>query len=700
MFLKFVSDHKKDLENIALAVRILGMDAVLKAKSGHVGLPLGGAEMGALLYFVTMNHSPTNPQWIDRDRFILSAGHGSMLQYSLLHLAGYNLSKEEIIQFRQLGSKTAGHPEYGHTEGVECTTGPLGQGISHAVGMALAERMLAAKFNEPQHELIDHRTYVIAGDGCLMEGVSSEASSFAGHLKLNKLIVLYDANNITIDGIIDISFTENVGKRYESYGWNILQADGNDFVSLAKAMDKAYENSNFPNGETGPTLIICKGIPGKGSPKWEGKPKIHGNPMSADDVIDAKKHLGIDNTEPFYIPDYCIASAAKIISFRSEKSKNWLNQFNETKAHWESKNPEKLNLWNQHFNNNEVIHLNPESWKIAKGKMATRIASGKALCELALNNPKLVGGSADLAGSNLTTLPFSSFVNAKDFSGRNIHFGVREHGMAAICNGITLHGGLQAYCATFAVFSDYMRPAIRLAALMKIPTLFILTHDSYAVGEDGPTHQPIEHAASLRAIPDLNVYRPADALETFVAWEKSVQCKNKPSALLLTRQDLEDLDTNSATPRSLEQVQDGFIKGAYILKDFSNSNDKAQKIVLIAAGSEVSLALQAAQQLESKSFTTTQVDNITLNVRVVSSPSPQLLVEHPVTLNHFLPKELPLFAIEAGSPQSWGEIVGRSGAIFGIKSFGASAPAGELAKHFGFVPEKIVTFVLNQLHLR
>lgn len=699
MFLKFVSDHKKDLENIALAVRLLGMDAVLKAKSGHVGLPLGGAEIGTLLYFAVMNYNPNKPNWIDRDRFVLSAGHGSMLQYSLLHFAGYHLSKEEIIRFRQLGSCTAGHPEYGHTAGVECTTGPLGQGISHAVGMALAERMLAARFNENSKEMIDHRTFVIAGDGCLMEGVSSEACSFAGHLKLNRFITFYDANNITIDGTIDISFTENVEKRYESYGWNVLHADGNDFLSLAKAMDKAYENSNMPNGETGPTLIICKSIPGKGSPKWEGKPKIHGNPMSAEDVIDAKKHLGVENTESFHIPDYCIESAQNLMKLRTKKSNKWETFFNETKLEWENSNSEKLKLWNMHFCKNETTRLKEESWNLAKGKMATRIASGKALCELASHDPTLVGGSADLAGSNLTTLPNSTFVNSKDFSGRNIHFGVREHGMAAICNGITLHGGFQAYCATFAVFSDYMRPSIRLAALMKIPTLFILTHDSYAVGEDGPTHQPVEHAASLRAIPDLQVFRPADALETFVAWEQAVQCKEKPTALLLTRQDLEDLDNHLLQPRILENLKEGFIKGAYLLKDFSGNQD-SQKIILIAAGSEVLLALQSAIQLERNSFETLSGAKVTLSVRVVSSPAPQVLVDNPVTLNKLLPKELPLFAVEAGSPQSWGEIVGRSGAIFGMKTFGASAPAGDLAKYFGFIPEKFVTFILNQLHLR
>ncbi|KAB8033421.1 transketolase [Fluviispira multicolorata] len=699
MFTQFVSEHKNDLENIALAVRLLGMDAVLKAKSGHVGLPLGGAELGTFLYFAVMNHDAKQPHWIDRDRFVLSAGHGSMLQYALLHLARYDLTKEDLTQFRQLGSKTPGHPEFGHTAGIECTTGPLGQGISNAVGMTIAERMLAARFNDSHHSLIDHRTFVIAGDGCLMEGVSAEACSLAGHLKLNRLIVLYDANNITIDGTIDISFSENVGKRYEAYGWNILNADGNDFISLAQAMDKANHFSNMPNGETGPTLIICKGIPGKGSPKWEGKPKIHGNPMSAEDVIDAKKHLGVSNTEPFYIPHYCIESANKLANICAKKTRSWFETFNKVTSQWEKENPEKYNLWKNLFENNSLKGFQESTLNLAQGKMATRTASGKALCELAAENPALVGGSADLAGSNLTTLPNTTFINAKDFSGRNIHFGVREHGMAAICNGITLHGGLRAFCATFAVFSDYMRPAIRLAALMKIPTLFILTHDSYAVGEDGPTHQPIEHAAALRAIPDLNVYRPADIVETFVAWENAILSENKPTALLLTRQDLEDIDSHLPEQRNKDDIKEGIKKGAYLLKDFSNEN-QAHKIVLIAAGSEVIIALNTAKLLESKMSETASGEKVKLSVRVVSAQAPQVLVENPVTLNKLVPKEYPIYAIEAGSPQSWGEIVGRNGAIFSMKTFGSSAPASVLAKHFGFTPEAFCSFVLNQMNLR
>lgn len=672
-FSQFVSEHKKELQDVALATRILSMDAVLAAKSGHIGLPLGGAEMGTLLYFAVMKHDPKHPNWTDRDRFVLSAGHGSMLQYALLHLSGYDLPLSEIKNFRQLGSKTPGHPEYGHTVGVECTTGPLGQGFANAVGMSIAERMLAARDDNKT----DHRTFVIAGDGCLMEGVCAEAASLAGHLKLNRLMVLYDDNKITIDGKTDVSFTEDVSKRFEAYGWNVVHADGNSFESLASAMDNAYENSVRPNGSTGPTLMVCKTTPGKGSPTWEGKPKVHGNPMSADDVIAAKKHLGVDNVDPFFVPERCFASAKKLMDIRSSQNQD----------------PKEL------FHKITSQSAGDIFWQQAKGKMATRVAGGKALVELAKVNLDLVGGSADLAGSNLTTLADTSFVTPSDFSGRNIHFGVREHAMGAIANGITLHGGLRGFCATFAVFSDYMRPAIRLAALMKIPTLFILTHDSYGVGEDGPTHQPIEHAASLRAIPNLLVYRPADALETFAAWEHALLSEKSPTALLLTRQDLPDLDQYTEVQRTINQVKEGVKKGAYILKDFSDNPD-ARKVILVASGSEVDLAMQTALALEKTPSENLKNETVALNVRVVSCMAPQILVKNPLELNHMIPKDITTIAVEAGSTQSFGEIVGRDGAVFGMQTFGESAPYSALSKHFGFTCDQLATFVLNQLHLR
>ena len=703
MFSEFVAAHQSDLENVAVAVRSLGMDAVLKSKSGHVGLPLGGADMGTLLYFSVMNYAPHNPKWIDRDRFVLSAGHGSMLQYALLHLAGFDLPLKEIENFRQWGSLTPGHPEYGHTEGVEVTTGPLGQGIANAVGLALAERMLSARFSLDSSAdapgLIDHNTYVILGDGCMMEGVSSEACSVAGHLKLSKLIALYDANNITIDGTIDIAFTENVGARFAAYGWNVVEADGNNFVSLAAALDIATAHASKPVGTTGPTLIVCKGIAGKGSPKWEGKHKVHGNPMSAEDVVDAKKHLGIADTTPFAVPQTSLDSARKLVALRSAKEKAWQQNFETTQAKWNKTNPELAKAWKSHFEtDNKNVSFSDASWTQAAGKMATRAASGKALSELAKTDKRLVGGSADLAGSNNTTLPETTFVSAGNFEGRNIHFGVREHAMGAITNGMALHGGLRPYCATFAVFSDYMRPPVRLAALMKIPSLFIFTHDSYAVGEDGPTHQPVEQAAALRAIPNLNVFRPADALETFAAWEAALQSSDKPTALLLTRQDVPDLDTELAAPRSREDVRESMITGASLLKDFDNTS-AAQKLIFVASGSEVAPALRAARLLEGKKLQTLKGETVQLNVRVVSAPAPQLLSENPVVLNRLVPKGVPVIAVEAGSPQGWGEIVGRDGAIFAMKHFGASAPADALTQQFGFTPENLALFASNYLRL-
>lgn len=700
MLTQFVASQRTELEKIATAIRILGMDAVLKSKSGHVGLPLGGAEMAALLYFGVMNHAPHAPRWLNRDRFVLSAGHGSMLQYASLHLAGYDVSTVDIEEFRQLGSRTPGHPEFGHTAGIECTTGPLGQGLSNAVGMALASRMLAARFNSDTFKAFDHNTYVIAGDGCLMEGVSGEASSLAGHLKLNNLIVLYDANNITIDGTIDIAFSEDVGLRYQAYGWNVLHADGNSFDSLAQALDQAHSFSARSDGQTGPVIIVCKGVAGRGSPKWEGKPKIHGNPMSAEDVIDAKAHLGVTNTTPFFVPEECLRAAQSLIKTRSSAEQLWTSNLKTAQARWNESEPHLLRAWQAHFEGENQTTLPESAWALAKGKMATRVASGKALVELAKINPKLVGGSADLAGSNLTNLADTSFVQRGSFAGRNIHFGVREHAMAAICNGLALHSGLSPFCATFAVFSDYMRPAVRLAALMKIPTVFIFTHDSYAVGEDGPTHQPVEHAASLRAIPNLHVLRPADALETFAAWQVALSLEQSPTALLLTRQDVPDLDDEGACGRTRAQVIDAMRStGAYLLKDFDKP-EASQKLTLIGSGSEVCLALRTARELESKVFEKLSGERIALNVRVVSAPAPQMLAQNPLALESLVPHNVPTIAIEAGSPMGWGEIVGRQGAICAMTGFGASGPADKLAEHFGFVPGQFAEFVLKHLGLR
>lgn len=697
MFVERVKSHEAQLKTLATAVRCLGMDAVLKAKSGHVGLPLGGADIGTFLYFAAMNHSPQNAHWFNRDRFVLSAGHGSMLQYALLHLAGYDVSIDDIKNFRQWGSKTPGHPEFGHTEGVEVTTGPLGQGIANAVGMALAERMLAARLNRDGHAPVNHKTFVILGDGCLMEGISSEACSLAGHLKLENLVAFYDANNITIDGTIDITFTENVGKRFEAFGWRVLKADSHSFIGLAEALDAAIaDNTSTPR----PTLVVCTGVAGKGSPKWEGKPKIHGNPMSAEDVLEAKKHLGVSNSEPFQVEPAAYTAATQCLkNFALPAFEEWNKKTETMLSHWRSSKPDLLKQWDAHTSNSVDVDVADALWDTLGKQMATRVASGHALTCLAQANPSLVGGSADLAGSNNTTLPGTGFVQPGEYEGRNIHFGVREHAMAAIANGLALHGGFRPYCATFAVFSDYMRPSIRLAALMKVPTIFVLTHDSYAVGEDGPTHQPVEHAASLRCIPNLEVLRPADARETLMSWELALSHTQSPTALLLTRQDVPSLDDHLSKPRTREMVAEGVKVGAYLLKDF-DAPTHAQKLVLISSGSEVAATLKAAQWLQEQKLETLSGETVQLNVRVVSCPAPQKLSRDPVALNRLVPENLPAIAVEAGSPQGWAEIVGRRGAIFAMTDFGASAPASTLTEKFGFTTNAIAQRTLDHLQLR
>jgi transketolase len=674
------------------------MDAVLKAKSGHVGLPLGGADIGTFLYFAAMRHAPQNSRWINRDRFVLSAGHGSMLQYALLHLSGYELSLSDLKEFRQWGSKTPGHPEFGHTDGVEVTTGPLGQGIANAVGMALAERMLAARLNTSSSDaLIDHNTYVLLGDGCLMEGISSEACSLAGHLKLDKIFAFYDANNITIDGTIDITFTEDVAQRFRGFGWRVLNADSHSFTSLAQSLDQANsENASQPQ----PTLIICKGVAGKGSPKWEGKPKIHGNPMTAEDVIEAKKHLGVSNTEPFSVDTQAYEAATRCLRENTLPAfEAWQKQSDALIANWKKNNQSALENWKTFTEGTVDVNVADTLWDQLGQKQATRVASGKTLTCLAKANPQLIGGSADLAGSNNTTLPDTSFIQPGEYSGRNIHFGVREHAMAAISNGISLHGSFRPYCATFAVFSDYMRPSIRLAALMKTPTIFVLTHDSYAVGEDGPTHQPVEHVASLRCIPNLEVLRPADARETLMAWELALSHSRSPTALMLTRQDVPCLDDLLATKRSIADVAQGLRVGAYILKEFDKPQN-AQQLILIASGSEVAAVLEAATSLQQSMFENLKGEAVGLNIRVVSAPAPQKLAKDPIELNRIVPVGIPCVAVEAGVSQGWGEIVGRGGAILAMTNFGASAPAETLKKQFGFDAESIARQVLNHLQLR
>ncbi len=648
------------LEAVALSVRTLSMDGVQKANSGHPGMPMGMAELGALLYGEILKHYPKNPDWINRDRFVLSTGHGSMFLYSLLHLSGYPVKKEDLMNFRQLGSCTAGHPEYGMLKGVETTTGPLGQGIANAVGMALAERMLAARFNTKDRTIVDHYTYAIVGDGCLMEGVSAEAASLAGHLGLGKLIVFYDSNRITIEGSTDLAFTEKVTKRFEAYGWQTLKGDAYDMPGIMSLVEKA-------KAETGkPTLIELKSIIGKGSPNLAGSHKVHGSPLGEDEVKATRKHLGVPENKAFFIhPDAVAYFKEKAKTFK-EAYDAWNQEF----KFWAKENPTLKKEWDIYFGIQEKISslIKLPEFKIGD-KIATRSASGKVIQALADCIPNLVGGSADLAPSNNTALPKYGDIAKNDFSGRTIHFGVREHGMGAIVNGMTLHGGFRAFCATFLVFCDYMRPSIRLAALMKIPVTYIFTHDSIYVGEDGPTHQPIEHAASLRIIPNMRVLRPGDAQETAVAWKMAMEHAEGPTALLLTRQNLtvyEKADVDWADTVSK--------RGAYIVKDTDGKPD----VVIVATGSEVNLALAAAKELPGK------------KIRIVSMLSMELFLEQDEAFKaSVLPAGVRVVTAEAGVSYGWDRIATSHADILAIDRFGECGPGEQVAAHLGLTPESL-----------
>lgn len=645
------------ITKIANTIRGLAADMVEKAQSGHPGMPLGAADLGAVLFTEILKHNPNNPSWPDRDRFVLSAGHGSALLYSLLHLTGYNLSLEELQRFRQLGSKTPGHPEYYVTPGVETTTGPLGQGIANAVGMALAERMLAARFNQPGFEIVDHYTYVIAGDGCMMEGISGEASSLAGALALGKLIVLYDDNDISIEGSTDLAFTENVGLRYQSYGWQVTEIDGNDPAQISKALQFARLDTSSK-----PKLIIAKTSIAKGSP-LEGNCESHGAPLGKENLAALKKNMGYPD-QAFFIP-------TEIIDFYKNKRLEWQNAetaWTEKFEAWSKQFPDLRREWERLMRRELPGNLESVFAGYEAKAAATRESSGAFLNLLAAKLPELVGGSADLAPSTKTYLKGIKDVNAEDFSGRNLRFGVREHAMGAIMNGLALHGGFRVYGSTFLVFSDYMRPAIRLAALMKIPVIFVFTHDSFWVGEDGPTHQPIEHVEALRLIPNLQVLRPADANETAWAWLAAVQSKDQPTALILTRQKL---------PVLPGATQSGFARGGYIVKDADSS---IPDLVLAASGSEVSLAIETADLLAGDGK----------KVRVVSIPCREkFLAQDAAYRNQVLPPEVPLVTMEAGTGTGWHLLTtgAKNSLIFSIERFGESAPPKELAKKFGFTPE-------------
>lgn len=652
---------KKVEELCVNTIRILSAESVQKANSGHPGMPMGAAAMAYTLWGKSMKHNPANPGWADRDRFVLSAGHGSMLLYSLLHLFGYGLAIEDLKSFRQLDSKTPGHPEYGHTVGVETTTGPLGQGIANSVGMAIAESYLAAKFNRPGFEIVNHFTYAIAGDGCMMEGIASEAASLAGTLALGKLIVLYDSNNISIEGNTDIAFREDVGKRFEAYGWQVLKVDdGNDIDAIYDSLEKAKRDLSKPS------LIIVKTQIGYGCPDKQGKASVHGEPLGEECLAATKKFLGLENYGPFEVPSEVTAHLDGIRKQLAEQEVQWNSLYQEYKKNF----PELAREWELWQSGKiDMNYLDSEEfWSFDPKSNATRNVSGEIINRLAKVIPNLIGGSADLAPSNKTNMKGRGDFSAEDRAGSNLHFGVREHAMAAIGNAIALHGGLLPYVSTFFVFSDYMKPAMRLSALMGLKVVYVLTHDSIGVGEDGPTHEPIEHLASLRSIPGFTVIRPADSRETAAAWYTAVT-NNGPTALVLTRQNLPQLDGTGKEA----------LKGGYILVD---SKKEIPDAIIIATGSEVQLAYQAAPILKERG----------IDVRVVSMPSWELFDRQPVQYKEkVLPQQVRArLAIEACSSFGWQKYVGLDGDTLCMEGFGASAPAELLFKKFGFTVDNVV----------
>ncbi len=647
------------------AIRVLSADAIQKANSGHPGLPLGAAPIAYELWANHMNHNPANPQWANRDRFVLSGGHGSMLLYSLLHLFGYgDLSKEDIMNFRQMGSLTPGHPEYRHTVGVEATTGPLGAGMGMAVGMAMAESHLEAVFNKENYPVVDHYTYVLGGDGCMMEGISSEAFSLAGTLGLSKLIVFYDSNSISIEGSTDIAFTENVQMRMQAFGFQTITVeDGNDLEAIGRAIEEAKADTERPSFITVKTQI------GYGCPAKQGKASAHGEPLGVENVEAMKENLGWPSKEPFYVPEEVYENYRKIADEKAEVEAAWNVMF----AAYCEEYPEMEALWNQYHDTRaaECLWDDEAFWAQSEKPEATRNLSGKALNYMKDKLPNLFGGSADLAPSNKTNMSGVGDFSKATPEGRNLHFGVRELAMAAIGNGIMLHGGLRAYVATFFVFSDYVKPMARLSALMGVPLTFVLTHDSIGVGEDGPTHEPIEQLAMLRAMPNFHVFRPCDAVETAAAWYSAVTSDRTPTALVLTRQNLAPMAGSSKDA----------LKGGYVIDDCEGTPD----VILMASGSEVELAVKAKAVLEGEGT----------KVRVVSMPCMDLFEEQTAEYKEsVLPKAVrKRVAIEALTDFGWGKYAGLDGAYVTMKGFGASGPAAQLFEHFGFTVDHVVAAV-------
>ncbi|MFJ7978018.1 transketolase [Peribacillus sp. NPDC096379] len=658
-------EQKVTVDQLSInTIRTLSIDAIEKAGSGHPGMPMGAAPMAYTLWSQFMNYNPSNPKWFNRDRFTLSAGHGSMLLYSLLHLTGHDLSMEELKQFRQWGSKTPGHPEYGHTAGVDATTGPLGQGISMAVGMAMAERHLATTYNVDDLNVIDHYTYSICGDGDLMEGVSAEAASLAGHLQLGRLIVLYDSNDISLDGDLNKSFSESAEDRFKAYGWQVLRVeDGNDIKAIADALSKAKANENQP------TLIEVKTVIGYGSPNKGGKSDSHGAPLGKEEMKLVKEQYGWNYEEDFYIPEEVKANFAELKEASNQKEQEW----NELFTRYEKLYPDAAKELTLAINGELPANwdVNVPIYRVGEDKLATRTSSGEVLNGLNKNVPQLFGGSADLSSSNKTLLKGETDFSASNYGGRNIWFGVREFGMGAALNGMALHGGVKVFGATFFVFSDYLRPAIRLSALMQVPVTYVFTHDSIAVGEDGPTHEPIEHLASLRAMPGLSTIRPADGNETAAAWKLALESKDQPTALILTRQDLPTLADS-------EKAYAGVSNGGYVISEAKG--DVAG--LLLASGSEVSLAVEAQEVLAEEG----------IYVSVISMPCWDRFEKQTTAYKEtVIPKHVKArLGIEMGASIGWSKYVGDSGDVLAIDQFGASAPYDKIIEAYGFTVENVV----------
>lgn len=651
--------NKKGVEAVALSIRSLSMDAIQKANSGHPGLPLGAAEVAAVLYGEIMKHNPANSKWADRDRFVLSAGHGSMLLYSILHLAGYKVSMDDIKNFRQVGSKCPGHPEYGETDGVECTGGPLGQGVSMAVGMAVAESMLAAKFNTPKHQIVNHYTYSLVGEGCLQEGVASEACSLAGNLKLGKLIVFYDQNKISIDGSTDITFTDNVAKRYEAYGWQVLKGDMYDVEGIVNLVKEAKAC------EDKPSLIMLKSIIGKGAPK-QNTADVHGAPLGAEGIIAAKKTLGLPEDKEFYVvPQAYEYFAGKKAEFAKAEA-DWNAEFDA----WAKENPELKKLWDAYHSDGVTDEtVKDVAYKVGDA-CATRDASGKALNVIAARFGNLVGGSADLMGPNKTAFKATDngTFSAKNRAGRTIEYGIREFAMSAVCAGISLHGGLRPFCATFLVFADYLRPSLRVVSLMKQPVIYVFTHDSIYVGEDGPTHQPIETMTSLRAIPGVQAIRPGDPEESMQAWNIAYASKDHPVCMAFTRQAL------AVYPKDDKNWKKSMASnGAYIVRTGSENPD----ITILASGSEVNMALQAADMVKDKT------------IRVVSVPDLKKFESlKKDKQDKIIGNAKRIVCTEAGISMEWLQFTSKEN-CFCIDTFGTSGPANKVAEYLGFTAKNL-----------